>query len=463
MTTRVSKSRERWHQPSTSLTAALVGVRMRIRLRWFVIAVLAGAATLAVLGAILQPSPSGFRELALVLLISSLVSLAFGEGALWLVDAGQFGSIRMKMAIPPLLTALIIAFNVTLISRMMFISSEDGQLQLAFLAFGAALALLLAASIGGRVAKAVRRIEAGALRIAQGEYTYRIAVQPNPTGATELAQLAACFNQMAASVETSFERQKIAEAERRHVVAALSHDLRTPLASVRAMVEAIDDGVVTDPATVRRYQHSIRGEVQHLSALLDDLFELSKLESGAYPLEFDRVAMEDLLSDAVEAVREQAEQAGLTISGCILGPLPPVAVDARQVHRVLLNLLHNSLRHTPSGGAIVVRAEVEDAAQSGAARQLVVRVSDTGEGIAPEDLARVFEPTYRGERSRTRARLGVAPERSGLGLAIARRIIEAHGGAIHVESPVEGGNGTDLSAGAEAPGTAVWFTLPIQA
>jgi two-component system, OmpR family, sensor histidine kinase SaeS len=443
METHVSSSPPRRLRLNGPLPMAPAGIWLRTGLRWMATAIIASVATLAILAAILHPNSGDLRDLALFLLIGAVVSLVLGEGAIWLVDAVQFGGIRLKMAIPPLLTALIIAFNVTLISRMMFISPEDGQLQVAFLAFGAVLALLLAATVGGRVASTVRKIETGARRIAAGEYAYRLPVEA-PGGTTELVQLAECFNQMAANVQSSFERQKLAEAERRQVVAALSHDLRTPLASVRAMVEAIDDGVVADAVTVRRYQHSVRGEVQHLSALLDDLFELSKLESGAYPLALDRVALEDVLSDAVEAVREQAEQAGLTISGCIVHPLPAVAVDARQIHRVLLNLLHNSLRHTPAGGAVVVRAEL---AGTAGRRHLCVSVTDTGEGIAPADLAHVFEPTYRGELSRTRSQARVAPERSGLGLAIARRIVEAHQGALEVES--EPGHGSTFS-----------FTLP---
>lgn len=431
---------------------------MRTGLRWLAVAGLASVATLAILAAILHPSPDHLRELVVYLLIGGVVSLALGELALWLVDTTKLGGIRVKMAIPPLLTALIIAFNVTLIARMMFISPEDGQLQVAFLAFGAVLALLLAASIGGRVAGAVRRIEQGALRIADGEYAYRLPAGEAAASTTELARLAACFNQMAASVQEAFERQRRAEAERRQVVTALSHDLRTPLASVRAMIEAIDDGVVSDAEMVRRYQRSIRGEVQHLSALMDNLFELSKLESGAYPLELDRVAIEDILSDAVEAVREQAEQAGLMISGCIAGPLPTVAVDARQIHRVLLNLLHNSLRHTPAGGAIAVRADVADTPTG---CQLVVQVLDTGEGIHPADLARVFEPTYRGEASRTRARTDQGG--SGLGLAIARHIVLAHSGEIWAESPLPAYVGQHLGeeGGTAGPGTAVSFTLPV--
>ena len=457
MATRVSTSPSRRFVAAAPASVLVASARARAGLRWLAVSVLASIATLAVLAAILHPSPDHLRELVVYLLVGAVVSLALGEGALWLVDAAQLGGIRLKMAIPPLLTALIIAFNVTLIARMMFISPQDGQLQVAFLAFGAALALLLAASIGGRLAGAVRRIERGALRIADGEYAYRLAAEETAGGTKELARLATCFNQMAASVQEAFERQRRAEAERRQVVAALSHDLRTPLASMRAMIEAIDDGVVADPATVRRYQRSIRGEVQHLSALMDNLFELSKLESGAYPLELDRVALEDVLSDAVEAVREQAEQAGLTVSGCIEGPLPAVAVDSRQIHRVLLNLLHNSLRHTPAGGAVAVRADVPETPTGS---QLVVQVLDTGEGIRTADLGRVFEATYRGEASRTRARADQGG--SGLGLAIARRIVLAHGGDIWAESPLPADLRRHLGegGGAAGPGTVVSFTLP---
>src|SRR6185437_630267 len=145
-------------------------------------------------------------------------------------------------------------------------------------------------------------------------------------GGAELARLGRWFNQMAASVEMAFARQARAERERRQLIAAISHDLRTPLASVRAMSEAISDGVASDAATVARYQRTILAEVRHLSLLIDDLFELSRLEAGApadLGLRFEAVALEDVISDALEALGEQAHARGVTLTGRVAGELPP--------------------------------------------------------------------------------------------------------------------------------------------
>ncbi len=422
---------------------------------------LACGITLAMLVAILHPDSRSIAELATYLVVGVVVSIVVGGGALWLMDTAHIAGIRLKLVIPPILTAAIIAFNVTLIARMMFISAEDGQLQLAFLAFGTVMALLLASSIGARLARAIREVEDGAKHLAGGEYTYRLP-QSALDGTRELSHLARWFNQMATSVQEAFERQRRAETERKQVVAALSHDLRTPLASIRAMIEAIDDGVVTDTETTRRYHRSIRTEVQRLSTLMDDLFELAKLDAGAFPLQREPVELEDVLSDAVEAVRGQAHQAGITISGKIEGPLPAVRIDTRQIHRVLMNLLQNSLRHTPTGGEIVLRA-TPGMGEAGEPA-VVVRVIDGGEGILPQDLSRVFEPTYRGEASRTRRSLDTTSG-GGLGLAIARGILAAHGGTIWAQSPLPQDLRTGLreygdADSADCPGTVFSFILP---
>src|SRR5262249_31399 len=153
----------------------------------------------------------------------------------------------------------------------------------------------------------------GARRIASGEYSYRLP-ERDPSGAEELSQLAVLFNQMAGCVETAFAERQTAEAERRQVIAALSHDLRTPLASIRAMIEALDDGVVSDAETIRRYQRSIRVEASHLGALMDDLFDLARLESGAFHLSRERMPIDDVLSDALESIQSQANLHGVQVT-----------------------------------------------------------------------------------------------------------------------------------------------------
>jgi signal transduction histidine kinase len=445
---------------------------VRRALLWAAVTAAALGATLAVLLITLHPSAGHAAQMVLALAIGGGVSIGLGVAALWLARFAGAGGVRMHLALPPLLTALVIAFNVALIARMMFITPEDSQLLFAFLAFGVCVALVLAASLAAHMTRAIVGIETGARRIAAGDYTYRLDAR-GAGGVRELARLAGWFNAMAASIQEAFERQRAAESERRHVIAAVSHDLRTPLASVRAMIEAIDDGVVSDAETVRRYQRTIRAEVRHLSGLMDDLFELARLEAGAAGHVREVMPVEDLISDAIEATRRQADRANVCLNGRIVGTLPPVAIDARQIHRVLANLLQNAVRHTPAGGAILIQAEtsIASAARAGS-REVRIHVVDTGEGIAAADLPLVFERSYRGEASRRRPTMETVPEAddpvalpsgAGLGLAIARGIVEAHGGRIWAESPPPAALGLAASAAAHVvrQGTVISFTLPV--
>jgi signal transduction histidine kinase len=421
--------------------------------------------------AVLRPTRPHVVSLLIWLGVSGVVSLALGEVALWLADTAHVGGVRLKLVIPSLLTTLVIALNVVLVAQQMFISSADEQLLLAFLVFGIAVALVLTASIAGEMTAAIARIEAGAKRIAAGDYSFRLVVD-DPGGAQELSHLAEWFNQMAAGVQGAFEQREAAEAERRRVVAALSHDLRTPLTSLRAMIEAIDDGVVRDQETVTRYHHTMRAEMRHLTVLLDDLFELSRMDSGALTLHREPLALDDIISDVLEGSREAADQAGVRLAGRVEGQLPAVRADARQLYRILANLVQNALRHTSAGGDVLIHASQR---QAGDARvTLVVRVIDSGEGIAVADLPHIFERTYRGEPSRRRTPTsfsGLVGSGGGLGLAIARGLVEAHGGCIWVDSPLPpdlrallppAAGALDARGPSSLPGAALSFTLPVE-
>lgn len=220
------------------------------------------------------------------------------------------------------------------------------------------------------------------------------------------------------------------EAARRQLVAAASHDLRTPLASLRLLVESIDDGVVSG-ATRDRYLGEIRTHVGILSDLVDDLFELSRIEAGDISWTMRQVELGDLIGDTVAAMRAPAEQRGVRIATEL--PLGHVLAqaNAEKVQRVLFNLIQNAIRHTPADGSVTVRAR-----QHGG--DVEVEVADDGEGIPAGDDERVFEAFYRGDLAR-------GDDGAGLGLAISRAIVEAHGGRIWLESG--------------SPGTRVHFTL----
>ncbi len=431
--------------------AGLVG----LVLRWLILLVLALA--LALLGAslILHTSASDLEPLTLYLLASSGASALVGLGALLLLRWRPGISLRLKLALPPLVAAVVISVNVYVTARLMFISPEDVGLLLLLLIFGFTLSLGLAWAVAGPRVAAIRSLEQGARLIARGDYGARLPESVIADG-DELGQLGASFNSMAERVQESFERQREAELSQRQFLAATSHDLRTPLTSIRAMIEAMDDGVVTDPATIARYIHTIRGETQHLSALIDDLFELSRLDAGALQLHRDSASVDDLISDALEVMLAPAHAKGVTLIGQVGSDLPLVRIDVQRIQRVLLNLLQNAIQHTPTGGAVLIRAS----ALRGRKHGVLVDVMDTGVGIPAHDLPQIFDRFYRGEPSRTREERGNASAQAhaGLGLTIARALVEAHGGQISALSPCAGWP-PDIERPNTGPGSAFLFTL----
>jgi signal transduction histidine kinase len=231
---------------------------------------------------------------------------------------------------------------------------------------------------------------------------------------------------MAAQLEIAAQKQKEAEILRRDLIAWVGHDLQTPLASIRAILEALADGVVDEPHTVRRYLGMAQRDVRSLSALIDDLFQLAQLDAGGLPLDKADNSLSDLISDTLESFSELAQRKGVSLSGEVQPGADLICMDARRIGRVLTNLIGNALRHTPASGQVSVRAT--QATQDDQQGVRVV-VQDNGEGIPAQDLALVFERFYRGEKSRSRSTGG-----SGLGLAIARGLVEAHGGKIWVDS-----------------------------
>jgi signal transduction histidine kinase len=222
---------------------------------------------------------------------------------------------------------------------------------------------------------------------------------------------------------------------RRDLITWVGHDLRTPLTSIRALVEALADGVVEDPDTVQRYLRTAQRDIRSLSLLIDDLFQMAQLDAGGLPLDRHPNAISDLISDTIERFSALAAHQKVVLEGSAEPGVDPVLVDTQQIERVLTNLVSNALRHTPAGGSVKVRA-------STTAEGVLVEVCDTGEGIRAEDLPHVFEQFYRGEKSRSRTTGG-----AGLGLAIAKGIVEVHGGRIGDESQVD-------------KGTRFFFTLP---
>jgi signal transduction histidine kinase len=213
------------------------------------------------------------------------------------------------------------------------------------------------------------------------------------------------------------------EHSRRAMVAWVSHDLRTPLASMAAMTEALEDGVSADPA---RYHRQLRSDVTRMSLMVDDLLALSRIQAGALRLTLERASLADLVSDTIAGARAMAESRGVAVTGSADGDLP-VQADSRELSRALLNLVVNALRHTPPDGTVVVRTGAADGSAW-------VSVVDGCGGIPEPDLDKVFDVGWRASAARTPA----AGEGAGLGLAIARGLVEAHGGDLRVRN-VDGG------------------------
>ena len=215
------------------------------------------------------------------------------------------------------------------------------------------------------------------------------------------------------------------ETVRRDFVSNLSHELRTPLASVKALAETLEDGALEDPPAARHFLDQMLVEVDALTQMVSELLELSQIESGQSALDLQPVTAFDLLTSAAGRMQVQAERAGLSLEVDCPSDLPRIRADAARLERVLVNLIHNGIKFTPPGGRVTLSAAPVEGA-------LQLAVSDSGTGIAPDDLPRIFERFYKTDRSRSGGG-------TGLGLSIARHLVESHGGQIWAESrPGEG-------------------------
>lgn len=282
--------------------------------------------------------------------------------------------------------------------------------------------------------KTTRRLEAltlatGALR--GGEYTTRVAV----SGEDEVAQLQSDFNVMAESLEITLrdlktERDRVAQLlrARQTLIASVSHELRTPVATVRGYLDSLRS-YDTPPETWKHDLTVMETEILHLQRLIDDLFTLSRAEVGALTLELQPVSLSTVVQRRLDALSPLAwERERIELVAELPGDLPSIHVDEGRLDQILTNLLRNALRHTPPGGIIVVRAEIE-------ADSVRLDVCDTGAGIAPDELPHIWERFYRGEDARTQDQHG-----AGLGLALVQEITEAMGGSVAVQSIVGEGS-----------------------
>ena len=342
--------------------------------------------------------------------------LTLGVGLVAVVLLRTLPSLRLQLAGLAALSVCLPLASVLLSGWVAFHMGDDVKI-LAVSAASATVAVVAGLLLARSIVGSVERVRDASARLAGGDLTVRAP----ESGPTEVADLASSFNEMAASLEQLFDA-------RRELVAWASHDLRTPLANMQAMLEALEDGLVTPEATLP----VLRDQVTLLSSLVDDLFELARIDSGALTLELRESLLEPVVESCLRGVEADARRRGIGLAASV-----PESVSARcepaKVERVLFNLLTNALRHTPSDGSVAVRVELVD-------HEVQVTVEDTGEGLGEEARLRMFDRFWRGDPARS-------ARGSGLGLAIARGLVEAHGGRIWAE---------DRPAG----GARVSFTLP---
>jgi signal transduction histidine kinase len=372
----------------------------------------AGAAIAAVIGLAFL----GAHDTIVALAVLVAIAAATLTGAELIVRArrrGRAGSLPRQFAVAvalafvPLLAALIV------LGLLMFVSGDDAALVSAIVVCAGAVGAAAAVRLSGTIIEDIESLRDGLTAVGTGarELPGRIA------DGDELGELARSAEAMVARLAAEEHARDQSEAARRGLIAAASHDLRTPLTSLRLLAQAIDDGVV-DEDTRREYVSRMLTHIGALSGLVDDLFELARLEAGDIRWSLERVAMGELVTETIAALSVHADLKGIGVSA----QLPDESVSARanpeKLQRVLFNLIQNAIRHTPADGSIVVHVQpVVDGVE--------VEVADTGDGFALLDRDRVFEAFYRADTART-------TEGTGLGLAVARAIVEAHGGQIWI-------------------------------
>jgi signal transduction histidine kinase len=380
-----------------------------------------------------RPVAAGDR-LDVVLLAAVPAALIAVVGAL-VLDGLRRRRIATQMVVVALTTLAVVAVGARAAASAMFLSAHDLAVLDLVLVVAALVALTAAFVLATRLSSGVVTLRRITEQIGNRDGERRSLDDTPERAATEAAHrarlpaeltaVADALDALDARLRAGDERQQVLESSRRELVAWVSHDIRTPLAGIRALAEALEDGVVTDDETVARYHRTLRVETDRLTRLVDDLFELSRTSAGVLRLHFERVSLEDLISDAVTASATTARAEGVDLVGHVDGSAATVDVSASELLRAIRNIVDNGIRHTPAGGTVRVDAGVRDG-------DLRITVTDTGGGIPLAERERIFDAGFSGDAARTPDSHG-----AGLGLAIARGLVEAHAGTISVDdSPI---------------------------
>ncbi len=374
------------------------------------------AGALGVTEAAMQPTTRDRMALAVIYLVAAIGTVAvYLAVRRWSHRTHRLASLLQLVTIS---SVSVVTVTVVLAAQTMFLSDHDRNLVLVALLLGLGLGSALALALGDAAGHDISRLESFAAQVAGGEFGGAPAVERRD----EIGSLAGSLARMA-------DRLAATESERAVFLASVGHDLRTPLAAMRAQIEAFQDGVLEDP---RRLADGLDRDVAHLSQLVEDLFLFARMEAGTLAYSPERVDLVELADETAEAMAPLAARRGVELQAVGSAPIP-VEVDAWAIGRVLRNLVDNAIRHSPPGGR--VRIEVESSRHAAQ-----VRVRDEGPGFDPGIRSVAFDEFTRGDAARRPEHGG-----SGLGLAIARGIVEAHRGVIDIE---------------DAPGGCVVVSLP---
>ena len=323
------------------------------------------------------------------------------------------GSLSRQFELGTAITVGLATLAVGAIALAMFISAHDALLMIVLLVFAGLLTAYSAHVLAGGLMRDIEAVRDGLRRVGEGSRDVVMETEAQD----EIAELADAANRMTVQLGEREAERDMAERARRELIAAVSHDLRTPLTSLRLLSDAVEDDLV-DPETRSRYLAQMSVHLGSLSALIDDLFELSRLEAGDIQWSMQQVALDELVRETVEAMRSQAVQGKVEVRAEVNGLLAPARANPEKLQRVLFNLIQNAIRHTPADGSVTVCAETNGG-------HVEVEVADTGVGIDEAERDQVFEPFFRGGEGKARSGEG-----TGLGLTICRAIVEAHGGKI---------------------------------
>ena len=339
------------------------------------------------------------------------------------------GSLSRQFAMVVAIVIAPVLLGLVVVGLLMVISGHDVTLLAAIVVGAGVFAVVATKVMAGGILRDVETIRDGLEAVGRGERDVHIET----SAPDELSELAAAANAMIARLRVEEAARDQADAARRDLVAAVSHDLRTPITSLRLLADAVGDDIV-DGDVRRGYLGRMSTHIDALSALIDDLFELSRLEAGDIRWSLEQVPLDELVGETVAAMRVQAEAKGVAVMAEVPDALCAARANPEKLQRVLFNLIQNAIRHTPADGSVTVRARTASAG-------VEVEVADTGDGIAPEQREHVFTAFYRGGTDSARTGGG-----AGLGLAVSRAIVEAHGGQIWLADA--------------AVGTRVRFSLP---